>query len=189
MADKNKEKITDTTEVSTTELATILGLSARRIQQMAQDGTLPTIRRGSFELCKSVQRYISFQGKDSLSEEEEKLEKARRQSEVTLKVSKAQIAKLEASELQGKMHRSEDVAAMTEDLIYTIRAALVALPGRLAVDVSDAKTAAEASEIIRKEVYEVMKELAAYRYNPKKYEERVRERRAWDLTESDIDDE
>lgn len=189
MAEKSKEKITDESEVSTTELAAILGVSARRIQQMAQDGTLPTIRRGSFALCKSVQRYISFLGKDKLSEEEEKLEKVRRQSEVTLKASKAQIAKLEASELQGKMHRSEDVAAMTEDLIFTIRAALVALPGRLAVDVVSAETAAEASDIIRKEVYKVMKELAAYHYNPKKYEERVRDRKDWDITESDIYDE
>jgi phage terminase Nu1 subunit (DNA packaging protein) len=189
MAEKNSGNITDTTEVNTTELASILGITARRIQQMAQDGTLPTVRRGKFELCKSVQRYISFLGKNKLSEEDEKLEKVRRQSEVTLKASKAQIAKLEASELQGKMHRSEDVAAMTEDLIYTIRAALVALPGRLAVDVADTKTAAEASEVIRKEVYKTMKELSEYRYSPKKYEERVRDRQNWEKSESDIDDE
>lgn len=189
MSEKNREKITDATEVSTTELASVLGISVRRVQQMAQDGTLPTIRRGSFELCKSVQRYISFLGKDSLSEEEEKLEKVRRQSEVTLKASKAKVAQLEANELQGKMHRSEDVAAMTEDLIYTIRAALIALPGRTAVDAAAAKTPAEVSEVIRKEVYKVMRELSAYRYNPKKYEERVRDRKDWDITESDIDDE
>lgn len=189
MAEKNKEKITVDTEVSTSELATVLGLSVRRIQQMIQDGKLPTSRRGKLSLCQSVQKYISFQGKDDLSEEEEKLEKGQRKAEVTLKISKAQVAQLEAAELQGKMHRSEDVAAMTEDLIYTIRAALVALPGRLAVDVTEAKTAAEASEIIKKEVYTVMKELSAYRYNPKRYEERVRNRRNWDITESDIDDE
>lgn len=189
MAEKSKEKITDESEVSTTELATILGVSARRIQQMAQDGTLPTIRRGSFALCKSVQRYISFLGKDKLSEDEEKLEKVRRQSEVTLKASKAQIAKLEAAELQGKMHRSEDVADMTEDLIYAIRGMLVALPGRLAVDTAAVDTPAEASEIIRKEVYKIMSELSEYKYDPKKYEERVRERKAWDVSESDIDDE
>jgi len=189
MAEKNDKFITDTTEVCTTEMAAILGLSARRIQQMAQDGTMPTIRRGKFELCKSVQRYISFLGKDSLSEDDEKLEKMRRQSEVTLKVSKAQIAKLEASELQGKMHRSEDVAAMTEDLIYTIRGILVALPGRLAVDVAAAANAAEAAELIRKEVYKVMKELSEYRYDPKRYDERVRERRDWDALESGMDDE
>lgn len=45
------EKITDETEVSTTELATVLGVSARRVQQMAQDGTVPTCRKGFFRLA------------------------------------------------------------------------------------------------------------------------------------------
>ena len=78
------------------------------------------------------------------------------------------------------MHRSEDVAAMTEDLIYAIRGALLALPGRLAVDVANINTAAEASELIRAEVFKVMKELSQYKYDPQKYEERVRERRDWE---------
>ena len=93
----------------------------------------------------------------------------------------------EAEELKGSMHRAEDVAAMTEDLVYTIRGALNALPGRLAVDTAAAATPAEASEVIRKEVGKVMRELAAYHYDPKKYEERVRERRDW--SERDSDDE
>ena len=42
------QKITDESEVSTTELATVLGVSARRVQQMAQDGTIPTCRKGCF---------------------------------------------------------------------------------------------------------------------------------------------
>ena len=100
---------------------------------------------------------------------------------------KATIAKLEAEELKGTMHRAEDVAALTEDLVYTIRGALNALPGRLAVDVAAVSTPAEASEVIRKEVSKVMRELAGYHYDPKKYEERVRERRDW--SERDSDDE
>ena len=36
--------------------------------------------------------------------------------------------------------------------------------------------AAEASEIIRKEVYQVMEELSGYEYDPAKYEERMRDR-------------
>lgn len=114
------------------------------------------------------------------SEKEQRQEAAQKAAEVTLKVAKATVAKLEADELQGKMHRSEDVAAMTEDLIFSIRGMLVALPGRLAVDVANANTAAEAAEIIRKGVFEVMREIANYRYDPKKYEERVRERRKWE---------
>ena len=74
---------------------------------------------------------------------------------------------------------------MTEELVYTIRGALNALPGRLAVDVAKAGTPAEASEVIRKEVNKVMRELAGFRYDPKKYEERVRKRMDWSEADDD----
>lgn len=182
-------KITSETEVSTTELACVLGITGRRIRQLAEDGDLDKVEQGRFNLADSVQKYIKFVSRNEMSEEEVKLEKTRRTADVTLKASKARIAKMEADELQGKMHRSEDVAAMTEDLIYTIRSALLALPGRMAVDVSAAESPAEASELIRKEVYKIMGELAGYRYDPKKYEERVRERQNWDTIGRDDDDE
>lgn len=97
------------------------------------------------------------------------------------------VCDLEYPAFAAWMHRAEDVAALTEDLVYTIRGALNALPGRLAVDVAAVSTPAEASEVIRKEVSKVMRELAGYHYDPKKYEERVRERRDW--SERDSDDE
>lgn len=183
------EKITDETEVSTTELATVLGVSARRVQQMAQDGTIPTCRKGCFRLADSVQRYVKFLSDGPMDEEDKKLEKTRRVAETTMKASKATIAKLEAEELKGTMHRAEDVSAMTTDLIYAIRGAMMALPGRLAVDVASANSPAEAAEIIRREVNKAMQELSNYRYDPKKYEERVRERRAWEADSGrDADD-
>ena len=79
---------------------------------------------------------------------------------------------------------------MTTDLIYAIRGAMMARPGRFAVDVAASQSPAEAAEIIRREVNKAMRELSNYRYDPKKYEERVRKRRAWE-TESgrDADDE
>lgn len=180
-------KITDETEVSTTELASVLGVTARRVQQLAQDGTLPTVKKGRFLLAGSVQRFIRFSTATPVDEEDVKLEKARRKSEVQIKASKAMVAKLEAEELKGTMHRAEDVAAITEDLVYTIRGALMALPGRLAVDVAGCDTSAEASDVIRREVYKIMRELAGYHYDPKKYEERVRERRNWSEHDADED--
>lgn len=182
-------KITPETEVSTTELACVLGITGRRIRQLAEDGQLEKESKGRFLLCESVQRYIASLSKKTVSEEDRRMEKASRTADVTLKASKAQIAKMEADELRGKMHRSEDVAAMTEDLIYTVRGSLMALPGRLAVDVAAAITPAEAAEIIRKEVHALMRELANYEYNPEKYEERVRERRNWEAGGGDVDDE
>lgn len=131
-------KITDDTEVSPTELACVLGISARYVRQLTEDGKLEKIRSGRYALCASVQKYIDSRG--AVTEDDAKLEKAKRTAEVTLRASKAQIVKMEADELRGKLHRSEDVAAMTEDLIYTIRGSLIALPGRLAVDVAAVET-------------------------------------------------
>lgn len=177
------EKITINTTVSTAELALILGLTGRRIRQMAEDGELERVSPGRFSLCSAVQQYMKLHGTDPATVEDLKIERSRRKSEAILKESKATIAKLKAEELRGNMHRSEDVAAMTEDLVYTMRSMLVALPGRLAVDVASAQTAAEAAEIIRTEVYSLMTELSRYRYDPAKYQERIRERRNWELSD------
>ena len=179
------EKITVDTEVSPTELACVLGITARHSRRLAEDGVLEKSQKGRYKLCASVKRYID--SKEDVTEDDAKLEKAKKAAEVTLKTSKAHIAKMEADELRGKMHRSEDVEAMTADLIYTIRGSLLALPGRLAVDVAAVKTPAEAAEVIRREVALLMQELTQYRYDPKKYEERVRKRMDWD-TDMDMGD-
>lgn len=174
------EQLTLDTVVSTKELAIVLSLSTRRIQQLIQDGVFESTEKGKFNLAKSVSRYI-----DKITKEQSESEKQRDEAEVSIKKAKAIVAVLEAKELQGKMHRSEDVAAMTEDLIYVIRGMLLALPGRLAVDAVSASTPAEAAEIVREEVYKVMEEISRYEYDPKKYEERVRERMSWDTEGGD----
>lgn len=175
------------TLVSRTVLADILGITVRRTNQLVSEGVLDKLDDGMYELGPSVQAYIQFKSSNVVTKEDLAVARAKAKAEADLKTSKANIAMLEAAELEGKMHRSEDVMAIMEDLIYTIRGALIALPGRLAVDVSATSTPSEASEVIRKEVHKVMRELANYRYDPKKYEERVRERKDWGT--SDFDEE
>lgn len=185
------EKITADTLVSTTELACVLGITGRRIRQLAEDGVLDKVKEGRFNLSDSVQKYNLFSSSNMTKEEieaEKKINKAKVTADITIKTSKAKIEKLKADELEGKMHRSEDVEAMTTDLVCVIRGMLIALPGRLAVDVADVKSAAEASEIIKKEVYAIMRELSQYKYDPKKYEERVRDRLKWDNAGDEDDD-
>ena len=127
--------------------------------------------------------------REDKSPEIEKAEAERMQAESSLKKSKATIAALQALEMTGKMHRAEDVASMTEDLVYTIRSALLSLPGRLAVELSEKSDPAEISDCIRGEIYKVMAELSRYSYDPSKYEERVRERLKFEQKNSPEDDE
>lgn len=179
-------EINSKTEVTIAELAVVLGLTSRRVRQLAQDGIISAAEKGKYRLGDAVQAYIEFRAKEKAMTKEE-VEKLT--AETSIKKAKAVIAVMEAKELQGKMHRSEDVQAITEDFIYTVRGILTALPGRLAVDVSAASTPADAAEIIRKEVYRGMEELSQYRYDPKKYEERVRERQNWDAHERNVEDD
>ncbi|MDE6837282.1 MAG: hypothetical protein K2P33_02695 [Acutalibacter sp.] len=179
-APRKTEKISANTLASVAELSAVLGVTSTYIYKLAQDGVISSAQRGKYPLADSVQRYIAYLGRDAVTEDEVKLDKVKRTAEAQLKASKAKIASMEAQELEGKMHRSEDVAAMTEDLIYEIRGALIALPGRLAVDVAACGSAAEAAEIVRREVHQIMGELAGYQYDPDRYAERVRERMKWD---------
>lgn len=179
------DKINCDTVVSTAEIASVLGITPRRIQQYYQDGTIPTVGRGKAKLGEAVQGWAKRIAGEPADTDSINLEKAKLEAEVRLKKSKAHIAELEAAELQGKMHRSEDVEAITNDLIYSIRGSLMALPGRLAMDIAPEMTAAEAAEIIRKEVALLMQEMAQYRYDPAKYEERVRERMDWEVEKAD----
>lgn len=168
------------TLVTGTELAVVLGLSVRRIQQLAQDGTFAKVGRGRYALAGCVQAYCSTLTHDVTDEAQE-----RALAELKIKQAKAVIAGLEAAELQGKMHRSEDVASMTSDLVFTMRSMLNALPGRLAMDAAGAQTAAEASAAISREVHALMRELANYEYDPSRYEACVRERRKWEAEQAE----
>lgn len=180
MAAGDAFEITLMTDVKVSELAAVLGLSANRIHQLAKDGIIQPVKRGRYPLAASVQAYIDFVRKGTGDEDDIKQAKLLNSANVTLKQAKAIIAQMEAKELAGKMHRSEDVAAMTEDLVYSIRNMLNALPGRLATDVAGTDNPAEAADIIRREINRMLRELANYHYDPEAYAARVNERRQWE---------
>lgn len=175
---------------SVADLACLLGVSSRRIYQLAQDGMF-AIEDGKVNLPEAVQTFISalkkqVEGKDEKAAE---ADKDKRIAEAKLKQANADIAELELRELQGKMHRAEDVETVTMDMLFSVRSALKALPGRLAVDVAAAQNAAEASKIIEREVHLVMSELSDYKYDPARYKELVRERRKWERKEAESDED
>ena len=119
---------------------------------------------------------------DAVSEKEQQ----KLAAEVRIKEAKADYAELELQELQGTMHRSEDVEKMTQQLVFTIRGMMVALPGRLAVDVAGVESAAEASVIIRREVNAILDELSNFKYDPAAYAKLVNERQKWTDMDEDI---
>lgn len=178
--------------VKTADVCAILGKSNQWVGQLTSQGTLnksKTAHGALYNLSESLSAYIkSIEDKSSDNPEQKEIELNKLKADVSLRTSKAIVAGLNAKELQGKMHRSEDVAAVTEDLVYTIRSALLALVGRLSTDLVGITDQAELSAKIQDEVYAVMETLSTYKYDSKKYEERVRQRLRKDSLGADEDE-
>lgn len=187
--------------VDAKKLKSLLGFeNVRRIQQLTQDGVIDTIEVENngrkvrrYDLWPTAKKYISYlqdkaAGRDikkaAASKAEEKL-----QAEIDYKRAKARIAELELDEIEGRMHRSEDVESMTTDLCLAIRSALLALPGRLATDLADETDPAQVSVRIKEEVTDILEELSNYRYDEKEYIKRVQERRGTETNNEEEDEE
>ena len=164
-------------------VARFVGLTARRIYQLTDAGILPAVDTDDgrrYDFNETVRRYIKYlqglaAGKEvSLSEAEAK--KSKTEADIKFRVAKARKAELELDELEGKMYRAEDIAAVISDLVYSMRAAILALPGRLAIDTADAQTPAEASAVIKAEVDKLLTELSNYEYAPERFKEQQNSR-------------
>lgn len=173
------EGIDQETTVSASELAVVLGITRSRVSKLSTDRVL-TRNSNRYPLAENVQRYLKYKLTDINPDDKMAVDIRKSRADAIYKENKAEIMRLEAEELKGKMHRSEDVEAMTSDLIYNMRSVMIALPGRLALDVAEVSNPAECAQIIRREIFSAMATLSEYKYDPQKYAERVRDRRKWE---------
>lgn len=183
--------------VDATFVAKLFGLTVRRIQQLTQDGVLATEKvegnKRRYDLLQTVQKYIGYLqekvAKKGESKDDAQNESRKIKADADLRAAKAEIAEMELKELRGEMHRSEDVEAMTTDLVFTIRSMILALPGRLAIDLAPLNKPAEISERIKQEVNALLLELSNYKYDADAYRKRVRERQGLSDLLKDDDEE
>ena len=181
--------VNEYTTISTKEMAILLGITVRRVQQLIQDGLFKTQKKGRLLLIECVRSYLDQITDKTKTADERKLEKAKAAAEVKFKVAKAAMAELQAKELSGKMHRSEDTQVFTQGLIDMVKSSLLQLPGRLAVDLSLCETAEECSILIKDAVKDILREVSEFDYDPEKYEALVRERQNLDEKQEEEDEE
>ena len=173
--------------VKAQEVANLLDLTIQRVGQLRKEGIFKQYKTPAgdrYQLVETVKAYIKYlrgqTGKQGNPWEEKKAK-----AEAELKEAKAEIAKMQWQELEGQMHRSEDVEAVMTELVYEIRSMITALPGRLAMDTARIKTPEEESVRIRDECNEILNALAAYQYDPEKYKRRVKERKGVEIIDEE----
>lgn len=129
MTKKKAEQVKiDELEVGTAELAAIIGKSDRWIRKITSEGILKQVSRGKYNLANAVQAYIEHaeggkrdDGKPTYQDHKTEHERI-----------KAEMAALELAEMQGKLHKAEDVEQVMNDMLSAFRQRARAIPTRIA---------------------------------------------------------
>lgn len=179
-------KLTDKTLVSTRTLSTIIGLTTERIRQLVEEGIFEEEsdkehkNRKRFDLVPTVQTYIEYLKAQAKPSGDMSSDEARKiKADADWKEARAAIEQLHLKEIEGTMHRSEDVEAVINDLVMAVRAQVLALPGTLAVDCANASTPGEVTGLIKTAVNDLLNGLVDYEYNSQDFRALVREREDW----------
>ncbi|GEB35295.1 hypothetical protein [Brevibacillus parabrevis] len=144
---------------TTKQMTELLNLTARRIQQLAEEGVLVREQRGKYRAIESLKRYIRYIQEREPTEENEVdyyREKALHEK------AKREKTELQVAVMKGELHRSEDVAAVMDDMVTSFRARCLALPTKIAPQLLDKKAIAEVQAILTSEIHEALTELSTY---------------------------
>ena len=140
------------------ELANLLELTPRWIQQLAKEGIFPKIERGKYPLDECVRAYVQYwkeraEGRFTESE----LDQTRLQKEhLEVRKRAVQVAKAE-----GSVVALEDHEEVIRKLLGAVRAVLLGIPGAWSARVVGLGTPAEGLVLMRKLADEVVEGVAA----------------------------
>lgn len=151
-------------EVTEIELADWLGLTDRRIRQLAKDGIVAKSRRGRYDLKASIKGYVNWirQDEKKMDASLDKLKLSKEATALQHEQLKKRKTELQVQELEKKLHRAEDVEYFWNVMALAVKSRLTAIPVKCApllVGIDDRK---EIQAILKREVTEALNEVAEY---------------------------
>ena len=114
-------------KLTTAQLAILLGLTTRRINQLAEEGLVTRLGHGEFDGPASVQTYllhVSNRGKDKEATIDKEREEAR------LKKEQADTQELKNARLRKELLPIDEVSRVWSEQISSIRSSLLAVVSR-----------------------------------------------------------
>lgn len=162
-----KETDISAVTVSAKVLTRIIGLTERRIRQLAEEGILVRAGKGRYRLEESLKNYIltlkvaietggvdNPDGELNLEEEKAMHEKVKRH-----------ISELKLQTMKGELHKSDDVKHVMTEMIVSIKTKLLSLPSKISPLLLSRDDVGYIKGIITKEVVEALNELKDYNAN------------------------
>ena len=119
-------------------IAQLFGVTVRRIQQLTQEGVIPTVETDDgrrYDLVPTIQKYVKYlsdkaYGK-SRSEKEMELREQKLEAEIALKKSQSELHQLRTEIAAGKYIAVEEVKMDYSRFFLTFKKFAMALPARL----------------------------------------------------------
>ena len=129
-------KVEEIGEVRASEVAKLFGVTARRVQQLTQDGIITPVSEGAggkrYDICAVTQEYIAFlSGKSTgIGKKEQQLKESKLIAEVALKESQGELHRLKTEIAMGK-YISVEVEVDYRKFFIMFKKFAMAIPNRV----------------------------------------------------------
>ncbi|BAK99720.1 putative terminase small subunit [Oscillibacter valericigenes Sjm18-20] len=145
-------------EVNAAVLAECFGVTKRRIEMMANEGTVVRIRRGKYDLGQSVKNYINYMTHAEKSTEEKTLDGVRAAHE-RIKMRKTELTVMR---MEGQLHLASDVERLWGNMAATVKSRMLGIPVKLAPQVTGLTDATEVQSLLTREITDALNEVSGY---------------------------
>ena len=150
-------------------IAQLFGVTVRRIQQLTQEGVLPTTETPEgrrYDLVPTIQKYVQYlsdkaYGKNR-SEKETELRQQKLEADIALKESQGELHRLRTEIAAGKYISIEEVTLDYTRFFVTFKKFAMSLPSRLTGIISGHVDPLEARHIEKDLTGEIQKLLEAF---------------------------
>ncbi|WP_338826270.1 hypothetical protein MTBGP_09730 [Moorella thermoacetica] len=139
--------------VKSKELAQILGITQRRVNQLTKEGVLEKDSKGFFDLTKAVPAYVDY-----VTVENDEL----RREKILHERAKRRKAELQLKVMEGELHYGKDVERVMNHMLSTFRARILGMAHKLAPQLLMLDNIGVIVKIIDREAREALTELSNY---------------------------
>lgn len=163
-----KTESIDSVVVSGGILGDLLGVTERRIRQLAEEGVLVRVSKGRYSLAGSVKSYlVHLKTNRELKEKEPSDDLDWDKEKAMHERIKREMAEMKLAQMRGELHLAGDVEQVMNDMLASFRTKILAMPSKLAPLLIARDDVNQIRSFVEKECMEALEELA--RYDPEKF--------------------
>ncbi len=148
-------------EVNQKQLAQYLGISARRIRQLREDGVFQKAdgKVAGYDLAKCIQEYIEYKVN---AETGRRAYVSKEEVQAQHEEVKKKISILKLRRMRRELHEAADVEEFLTDMMVRFRNRILAVPPRMAMKIAGETDINKLTDIIQKEMLATLEELSEY---------------------------